>query len=295
MRGLVLANHGMFRRGVARSFLPLDSVTTAACFSLQKLRTAYAGSAIRVRRSSDNVQQDIGFVQSGPFFLLDTAALTSFIGANSGFIVTWYDQSGNARNLTQATAASQPRIVNAGTIDTLGGKPTALFLGAQVMVSALFTGSISQCTANAVMRNDGGNTFARFVSVASSADTNDNLTNTSAAMILNVSATTTVGGYRNNAGRATQTVSTASNQVFSSWFDATNHNFSVNGNAATTSAFTAIALGASIALYIGNEKNGTGAANYALSEMIWIHSVLPASTRQALERAQGSFYGITVA
>src|ERR1035437_266792 len=73
----------------------LDTITTpVAAYSLRKLRTAYAGALIRVRRSSDNAEQDISPSGSGcgP---LDTAALTTFIGVNSGFVKTWYDQSGN--------------------------------------------------------------------------------------------------------------------------------------------------------------------------------------------------------
>jgi hypothetical protein len=33
-----------------------------------------------------------------------------------GFVETWYDQSGNGNDATQATAANQPKIVNAGTL-----------------------------------------------------------------------------------------------------------------------------------------------------------------------------------
>ena len=33
-----------------------------------------------------------------------------------GFVETWYDQSGNGNNAVQATAANQPKIVNAGTL-----------------------------------------------------------------------------------------------------------------------------------------------------------------------------------
>ncbi len=46
-------------------------------YSFRKLRTAYAGSAIRVRRSSDNTEQDIGFNASGE---LDKTSLSSFVG-----------------------------------------------------------------------------------------------------------------------------------------------------------------------------------------------------------------------
>jgi len=52
----------------------------AAAYSLRKLRNAYAGSAIRVRRSSDNTAQDIGFDANGN---LDTASMLSFVGSNN--------------------------------------------------------------------------------------------------------------------------------------------------------------------------------------------------------------------
>jgi hypothetical protein len=35
---------------------------------------------------------------------------------NDGHVKTWYDQSGNSNNATQATAASQPKIVSAGSL-----------------------------------------------------------------------------------------------------------------------------------------------------------------------------------
>jgi hypothetical protein len=37
-----------------------------------------------------------------------------------GFVETWYDQSGNGKDATQATAGSQPKIVNAGSLLTAG-------------------------------------------------------------------------------------------------------------------------------------------------------------------------------
>jgi hypothetical protein len=105
----------------------LDSYSGAsAAYSLRNLSSAYTGPLIRVRRSSDNVERDIYGTFRGD---LDLAALTSFVGANSGFVTTWYDQSGTGRHATQATAASQPRIVNAGAVDTLGGKPAVFFDG----------------------------------------------------------------------------------------------------------------------------------------------------------------------
>jgi hypothetical protein len=122
--------------GSAPEALLLDTYTgAAAAYSLRKLRTAYAGAAIRVRRSSDNAEQDIGFVANE----LDTASLLTFCGAGNGFVVTWYDQSGNSRNATQATTTSQPRIVNSGVVDA-----GVVFDGVNDTLSAASWATISQ-------------------------------------------------------------------------------------------------------------------------------------------------------
>lgn len=101
---------------------PLDGLTAAAAYSTRRLRSAYTGSAIRVRRSSDDAETDIGFTAAGD---LNTVALLAHCGAGSGFVATWYDQSGSSRNATQTTLSSQPRIVGSGLIDTLGARSAA--------------------------------------------------------------------------------------------------------------------------------------------------------------------------
>jgi hypothetical protein len=103
--------------------LLLDLYPNAAvAYSLRKVRTAYSGNAIRVRRSSDNAEQDIGFNSSGE---LDTTALLVFVGTgilDNGFVTKWYDQSTNVNDATQATVGRQPIIVSGGAILTQSGK-----------------------------------------------------------------------------------------------------------------------------------------------------------------------------
>ena len=112
--------------------LLLDTYTgAAAAYSLRKLRNAYAGSAIRVRRSSDNTAQDIGFDANGN---LDTASMLSFVGAGNGFVSIWYDQSGNSNNQSSATLVRQPQIVSNGSIITQNSKP-ALYFSNNIMQS----------------------------------------------------------------------------------------------------------------------------------------------------------------
>ena len=106
--------------------LLLDTYSgAAAAYSLRRLRTAYTGDAIRVRRASDNTEQDIGFVSNE----LDTSALTTFCSGTNGFVKTWYDQSGHARDATQTTAANQPKIVSSGSLLLMNSKPTVFFDG----------------------------------------------------------------------------------------------------------------------------------------------------------------------
>ena len=96
----------------------------SVAYSLRKLSSAYAGSAIRVRRSSDNAEQDINFTGG----VLDTSTLLTFCGAGSGFVTTFYDQSGNAKNSVQSSAGGQPRIVLSGVLETLNSKPTINYI-----------------------------------------------------------------------------------------------------------------------------------------------------------------------
>lgn len=102
----------------------IDSFQSAAlAFSFRKLRYSYTGPCIRVRRSSDSTEQDIGFVND----VLDEAALTTFVGASNGHVVTWYNQSINGIHLRQTTAANQPLIVVSGVTQKELGKPVILF------------------------------------------------------------------------------------------------------------------------------------------------------------------------
>ena len=55
----------------------LDSLTAQAAYSVRRLRTAYTGPLLRVRRSNDNAEQDIGATYAGE---LNTSALATFCG-----------------------------------------------------------------------------------------------------------------------------------------------------------------------------------------------------------------------
>ena len=101
--------------GSSASYLFLfDVVAFQAGFSLFKLNSTYTGNCIRVRRTSDNAEMEIGF--SGNF--LDIATLLTFASGSSCRVVKWYSQEISGLFASQATATSQPLIVNAGVMVT---------------------------------------------------------------------------------------------------------------------------------------------------------------------------------
>lgn len=94
----------------------IDIDLLQAAYGLRDLNPRSNDFAVRVRRSSDNAEQDIGFDADGE---LDTDALLAFVGTGTtakGYVTRWYDQSGHGRDMTQADTTRQGVIVDAGRI-----------------------------------------------------------------------------------------------------------------------------------------------------------------------------------
>ena len=120
----------------------------AAAYSLRKLDSTYSGSAVRVRRASDNTEQDIAF--SG--LELDTASLETFAGAGDAFVTTWYDQSGNGNDATQTSASDQAKIVSSGSTILVNGK--AGFLMTSITTAYIPTTSLIAQSVFSVTKSD---------------------------------------------------------------------------------------------------------------------------------------------
>lgn len=96
---------------------PFKDATVA--YSLRDLGLG-ATNVVRVRRSSDNIEQDFTAAE------ITDGTLEAFCGINNGFVSVWYDQK-NLSNLNQTSASSQPRIVNNGALIIVNGKPSIDF------------------------------------------------------------------------------------------------------------------------------------------------------------------------
>lgn len=272
--------------GAPQRPLPALSVATAVAFSLRRVGD-YNGPAIRVRRSSDNVETNVGFDANGD---LDTVVLLAFCGAGNGFLTTWYDQSGNARNWTQASQAAQPRIVNAGVIETLGGRPTVRGLGAQWMVADWTPVAVPGISLTATWRSDSTAATPQMFDFRDARDGQD-LFDDSNGGGANVRA-------RNAAGLLTSTAGTSRNllpHVSTYAWDGATLSMRQDGTAIGSTALGGTMELSRVALFTNAISQGTAVFTGAMSEFIATFVNPTTNDRTLLEQSQAARYGVALA
>ncbi|WBX72836.1 hypothetical protein PG913_07940 [Tenacibaculum pacificus] len=94
----------------------LDNISFA--FSMRVIESNYNGPIIRLRRASDNAEQDFGWADND---IVDVNAINTWKGTSNVFVHTWYDQSGLGRNAVQTTQHRQPRFYPDVTIPYFQG------------------------------------------------------------------------------------------------------------------------------------------------------------------------------
>lgn len=128
--GIPMVNLGLGGGGGGASFL-LDDYpnTTGHSYSLRQLSSTVT-NVVRVRRSSDNTEQDFTATE------ITDGTLTTFCGAGDGFVAKWYDQS-NSADVLNFTALQQPKIVSGGVVILENGKPCMEFDGSDDSLQVL--------------------------------------------------------------------------------------------------------------------------------------------------------------
>jgi hypothetical protein len=112
-------------------------------FSLRQLSSTYTGSAVMVRRASDNAEQAIGFVNNE----LDVTTLESFCAGTDGFVTTWYNQTGNGVDAFMTQSVKQPQIVSGSNVIEVNSKPAIFWGSGDVMATSDY---ILEFSANSV-------------------------------------------------------------------------------------------------------------------------------------------------
>jgi hypothetical protein len=79
--------------------------------------------------------------------------LLDFVGVTgSGFVQTWYDQSGNSYDLTQGTTTAQPLIIGSGSVFTDTNRPAVYFDGGDSLLSPSTTQTMDYLSAYILAR-----------------------------------------------------------------------------------------------------------------------------------------------
>ena len=149
------------------SGLLFDYPDAASAYSVRQLANT-APLCMRVRRDCliSTVQNDdeatVLFDSSGilsldsPLTNVDAGVLSTTLGqfvgngtnpdgldaVGDGYVVTWFDQSGEQQDATQPTDVKQPQVITAGVIEVENGKPTVQFDGSKY----IFLGNYSSLT-----------------------------------------------------------------------------------------------------------------------------------------------------
>ena len=256
--------------------------TANSVYSLRKLNPYYTGNCIRIRRSNDNAETDIGFVGKD----LDTATITNFVGSNDGFVTTWYNQGTDSNDGVQTIALYQPRIVNAGVIETINGKPTVYADGTRLMraVGTRTFGTVATIIATVMPTFTQGTGVIRMWCATSQTNSNIKLGVNGVVdfyryMGMTVSPT---GTYING----TPTIRSYSAKVGTNGLrpfkdGVAQITATAGGTTANTSQF---------ALFGGDSQNWIG----DMSDIVYFTTELSDTNRRIIEADQGTYYSITV-
>jgi hypothetical protein len=260
-----------------RNDLPGEYEGLAAAYSLRRVSGSYTGSAIDVRRDWDNESGSFGFDANGD---LDTVSLLTFVtgsaGTGSGFVQTWYDQSGNGRHATQTTASNQPLIVSSGSLITENSKPTVQFDGVDDNISAIFGTTITQPISTHLVSQNSNTTSSIFYD---SADDTNRL-----VFGFNTDGTSSIFAGTELTGSITTTGST----ILSAYYSSSNSSYYLNSilNATGDAGVNSIS-----SLTIGSDYSGSSTISGSVQEL-FLYSANQSTNRPLIENNINNYYNI---
>jgi hypothetical protein len=196
-------------------------------------------------------------------------------------------------NVTQATQANQPRIVNAGVVETVNGRPAVMFLGSSSYLSVASSGSgLAGCTILAVADHSTSATLEQDLYGESNGGTSAKYA--PFAQFANSLAYSTV--FINDAGTSLVTggpsgaYDTALGQI--SYVDPNSTTVTYYKNGATNGTATVAGTRGAATLptrYVGSRNTSTG-HNGHIAELVVYYTQPTSTQRQAGEANEKSYY-----
>ena len=271
---------GLFSWGQPKPYI-MDLYSPVAMYSLRKLRSTYTGNAVRVRRSSDNAEQDIGFTTDGDF---NGAAFTTFVGGGTGYAVTWYDQTGHGHHATQSTASLQ-FVIQLNVINGRAavGRPGALVNNSLMEVASPFS-SNSHWASFQVVRNT-ATTAKGYLHGQLAIDSKSYLLTDFSINTFKTSANAGESGYTNNAFSNTVRNMLLTEYYTSGTTAAAYENATLMGNAS-------VSISKRVGWLFHAYAVAGGMNNIMAGEFIFFNTVLPQIDRVQIGAEIGSYYGL---
>ena len=263
-----------------------DYSGAAAAYSLRRLSSTYTGPAIRVvKHDVGYPEMDIPFEDDGT---LSVVLLEAFADGYDATVKVWYDQSGGSNDAEQSTLASQPKIVDAGTVIYENGLPALEFDGASnYMKSQDYIVELSQNPAS-VFSVSQTSTLSNSNYLLSEGD---NVSPYSSQFILGGGGS--VGGTDILWVNGTTLGTMTTGQVLTGFdWDQTNATAFIDGSQSGISKVVTVNTEASLYSYIGSRADGT--TNFftgKIQELITYKSD-QSSNREGIEDNINEHYGI---
>jgi hypothetical protein len=282
--------------------LLLDAVSGCGfAYSLRKLRAAYTGYAVTVRRSTDNAEFDIAFdsnnvisadslcYQSG----VSQGTLSTVFSGADGYVKSIYDQTSNIINATNTVTGEQPKLISNGSLLLNGyNKPGLQFDGSDDnLVATHGTGNdfADKFSIYSVIHptgyGEGG--FGRIVNKGSSVAQPAFYTSSNSSGQLGL----TVG----STGYGSSLLSTGATVYVSVHFDETadTYAFYKNGSSFGSSSATTDITATTESMYLGNNSAKTRTFDGIISEIIGWTTLSSAGDRALVDADVKGFYGIS--
>ena len=261
-------------------------VEAAAAYSLRNLSTSYTGNVVDVRRSSDGAEDSFTAAE------VADGTLTTWVGAgNDGFVTQWYDQSGNANHATQGANASQPKIVDGGSLVSGGldfdGSDDELVVSGNPVITANNAGTYSAFSVQKVSTNNNGYLYGNASTEnGSSLYAGDSTQSSSPSFALS---------NQNSATFQTDIIARDSNEsLLSAVYNNGDAGLLVNGGGTMTDAGTYDFTSGTNNFIIGNRNGGTSSGTFldgTLRELI-VYNSDQSDNRTAFEANIGETYNI---
>ena len=262
-------------------------------WSVRRLRSGYAGYALRIRRGIDGGELDIGFDNTGS---LDVGSILNFCGSSDGYVRIWYDQSGLMQDVVQMVTSYQPRLYSAGRLERLSNsaaQPCFTFKGTayNFLSNKQFAlGGTAYAACSVASRTSSIPLDGRLVSYTGNQNTVDY--NSSQSVILSVYDSGQLRGHQNGVWTSSTAVGTSPFQVNSVWSGSA-HSLMLDGVTANAVSVSGT-LAPTGTLSLGDNASAINQYDLwdgAMAEHIVISGAFSSQDQQKVRTSQKAFFG----